>query len=1139
MATVDEELRIRVLGGVELSLSGRPLVGLASAKGTALLVYLAVTGRAHSRSALAGLLWSDLPEQTARANLRLVLTKLRRILPHHVTATRTTVTLAEDRPVWVDAVEVGRAARAGSNGAGGTDLLPTVRLCRGELLDGFAVPGAELFDEWLAGRRAAARADMLALLERAAQRAREQGATEAGIEAARRMVGLEPLREEAHRALMWFLATAGQRSAALAQYDTCCYLLREELGVEPSALTASLAADIAGAGGFTDLAAPATSTAGDDLPRPLTALVGRERELARLHSMLDDAACRLVTLVGPGGIGKTRLAVEVAASRRSRASDDVVFASFVGTAPARPGDAADLVVAHLARTLGLAPSAPGDLLELIAEQLTGRRRLLVLDNLEHLRGAAAVFSELLRRVPDLQLLVTSRRQLGLGAEWVFEVRGLAFPRPGDERAASGYPAVELFEERARLVRPGSLGVGGSDGVARVCRLVDGVPLAIELAARWVRGADPDAIADRLGRGLELLSTEAPDVEQRHRSLRAVIDWSHQLLTDAESRALHRLSVFRGGFDLDAAEAVAGADLPILGGLVEQSLVVVAEDGRYDMHELLRQYAGERLAAEPEQERAVRRRHAAHFAARLPEVGADDENLHVATDWFVRCGDPAALDSHLMRVWALYRNQGRFREVQAFVRAALRRDDVPSALVARWQRVLGECAQQLGQAAAARHHLERALAASGTRLPSSHAGWANALARAVSDRAVHRLRPDRVARDAHTRELATERAAALFAICEAYWTLEGPLPVLVSSLRALDDAERAGDADLVARAEAGVGMTVGTARFRRSGGRSLRAARAAAERSDDPLTACWVGILGGLYGLGVGDWSAVESGGARALELQRGAPLHRLADQNGLIVAIAQYLRGRYPEAVTGATRGLTAGRQRHDPGVQLWALLILLETNLRTDPDAAALAAWGAEASRLLPKATAVDAARLHVATARRQLHCGETSAAIRELRIADGLADAPSPSVPYALEAHAGMLDVCLTLIDHGAPAELRAMAAAAHRRLRRHARTFPVARPRALLGVGRLAESGGRSRTARRAWVRAAAEAERLGMPYEVAGAHDALGRHLGGEARSALGLTRTQHLNRALADYEAIGCAADARRLRAILAEDAGAR
>jgi predicted ATPase/DNA-binding SARP family transcriptional activator len=1156
---MDQELRVRVLGGAELAVSGRPLVELASAKAAALLFYLAVTGTGHSRSVLAGLLWSDLPEQTARANLRLVLTKLRRVVPDHLEVTRQTVALAGGQPVWVDAVEVGRAALADRDDA---ELLSAVRLCRGDFLESFAVPGAPVFDEWVAGRRAAVRADMIALMDRAVRSARAQRDAATGIEVARRMLELDRLHEEAHRALMCFLTMAGQRTAALAQYETCRYLLSEELGVEPSAATAALRDEIAGVDGFTELdaagiaagerrgQAPVAGFAVPDPPRPLTTLIGRKDELSRLHELLDDPACRLVTLVGPGGIGKSRLAVEIAADRRDRHRDGTVFVSFVGTQPGRPNEAGDLVVADLARALGVAMAVPRDPVDLLADHLAGRELLLVLDNLEHLREAAGVIAELLRRAPGTQVLVTSRRQLGLGVEWLVEVPGLPYP-PGPGADIAGYEAVQLFEERARLLRPGFQATADAEGAGRVCRLVSGVPLAIELAARWVRSAGPAAIADRLADGIELLETTSPDVEPRHRSLRTVIDWSCQLLTDEEHRALRRLSVARRGFDLAAAAAVAGAGLPLLAGLVEQSLIAVGADGRYDMHELLRQYAAERLAADPADESQTRRRHAEHYASLLPapdealpggtpRLDAEAENLRTATDWLIREADPAALDAHLARVWALYRRMGWFREAQTFLAASLERDDITRLQRARWHRMLGEAHQQLGEAAAARHHLERTLQVLGSRVPVSTAGWLKVLAVQMAGRALRGMRPgDSVERRPDRREAILERAMANFTISEVYWVLEEQPLILPASLWSLNDAERAGDTDLIVRTQAGLGMILGTIGAHRLARRQLRAATAAVERISDPLTGCWVGIVGGLHWTGVGEWAAVDAGAAKPLALRHRNPMHRWADEVLLIAAAAWYLTARYPEAAAAAADGMASGRDRRDPVVHLWGLLVLIETTLRTDPDEPALAGWSAEATRLVAKSARIDAGRLHAAVARQHLAAGRTVDAWRAIRAADHLVGTRRSVEQYALEAHAGIPEVCLALLERdgaspgGAgdpgPAELRATATAGVRRLRRYARTFPMARPRALICLGWQAWLDGHPCAALRAWAQAVREAERRQMPYELARAHHELGRHLAPGQRSPIGLDRDGHLAQAMAGFGAVGCRADLRRVQ----------
>jgi predicted ATPase/DNA-binding SARP family transcriptional activator len=1151
-ATMGQELRVRVLGATELAVDGRPLVGLASAKATALLVYLAVTGRAQSRSALAGLLWSDLPEATARANLRLALTKLRRALPEQLLVTRQTVALDPARPVWVDAVEVERLVAGKPEG---DELLAAARLCRGELLSGFEVSGAELFDEWVLGRRAASRADQLVLLERAVQDARDREDAAAGVEVARRMLELEPLHEEAHRALMWFLATGGQRGAALAQFETCRYLLREELGEEPSPATAALSDQIAQAGGFTDLPPPGRGAPAEPgAPGPLTSLIGREQDLARLHALLDDPACRLVTLVGPGGIGKTRLALEAAATRRDRHRDGVVTVSFVGTSPGRPEEAADLVVTNLAAALGVSLAVPRDPRELLADSLAGRELLLVLDNLEQLRDAAGVLAELLGRAPGVQVLGTSRRRLGLGVEWLVEVPGLPYPPPGAEAEAAGYPAVQLFEDRARLLRPGFRPAADLAAVGRVCRLVAGVPLAIELAARWVRSASPAAIADRLAAGGELLETTAPDVAPRHRSIRSVIDWSWELLGEGERQALRRLSVLRGGFDLDAAAAVAGAGLPLLAGLVDHSLVEVGEDGRYGMHELLRQDAAQRLAADPAEEAEVRRRHAAYFSGLLPDpdqplpggaaLDADVENLRSATDWLVEHGDPPGLDRHLTRLWQLYRRRGWFREAQAVLGAALRRREVPVAEQAHWHRLLAEAHVQLGEMRQARDHFERTLALLGSPLPASRPGWLDMLASQALQRPLRRLRPGGPAeRSEDRRRRAAEPAVVCWQLQEACWMLEDQGPLIPLALWAVNLSERAGRPDLVMINQAGLGNSLSAAGLRRLARAHIRAAVAAAGRSSDPVAVAWTYIVACLHWLAVGDWAAVDAGLPRALEVATEARLHRIVDQVVLLGGIGRYLTGRFGEAAAMGADARSAARDRRDPMAQLWGLLVLAESRLRTDPGDPALAGVLEEGEALLAGAIpTVDVVRFHVAAARHHLAAGRAEAAWRSIRVAAGLAG-PAPSFhPYTIEAHAGIPEVCLALREGGGlpgvePAELRATAAAGLRRLERYSRAFPMARPRAALCLGCWQELDGRRRPAVRSWVRAVRAAERLAMPWELARGHLELGRHLAPGERSPLGLDRDAHLDRAAAGFEAMGCRADLATARGLAGRQVG--
>jgi hypothetical protein len=708
------------------------------------------------------------------------------------------------------------------------------------------------------------------------------------------------------------------------------------------------------------------------------------------------------------------------------------------------------------------------------------------------------------------------------------------------RTPRRYEAVQLFEDHARLLRP-ALGSAADEDVARICRLVAGVPLAIELAARWVRTVTPAVIADRLAGDLDLLATDAPDVERRHRSLRTVIDWSWQLVNDEECRALRRLSVLRGGFDLDAAAAVAGATLPLLAGLVDQSLVAVGEDGRYDMHELLRQYAAERLAADPADEQATRERHAQHYAALLPvpaetaagserDLDAEVENLRAATDWLIGHADATRVDAHLIRLWPLYRRRGWFRETQAVLTAALGLNSVPILEQARWHRLLGEACMQLGEAGPARQHFERTLALLGSSMPTSTLGWLDVLATQSLQRRLRRLRPGGVVEHHKDRRAsAAERAATCYQMAEACWVLEDWSALLPLSLFGLNQAERAGRLDLTARNQILAGMVAGTAGLRRVARRYVQAAVDAADRAGDPITICWTQVMGGLHWGGVGDWTMLDARAPTALAAGAGARLHRLADQVVLISAMCRDLTGRFDEAAAMATEARAAGRDRHDPVVQIWGLLVLIESRLRMNPGDPTIASWLKEAERLMENVARIDVVRVHVAAARFHLAGGRPGDAWGATRAASALAG-PEPSfAPYTLEGHAGIPEVCLALLEQdeppGAdPAELRAAAVAGLRRLRRYARSFPMARPRALACLGWSHWLQGRQGAARRAWGRAIREAERLAMPWELAHAHHQLGRHLVADELSPLGLDRTGHLERARSTFEALGCRTD---------------
>jgi len=379
-----------------------------------------------------------------------------------------------------------------------------------------------------------------------------------------------------------------------------------------------------------------------NLPLPRTSFVGRAPELAAVDRLLDDPNCRLLTLVGPGGAGKTRLALEAAARRVDRYPHGVHFV------PLAPVASPDLLAPVLAESIQFAVdaahsgfSAQEQLLDYLAERST----LLVLDNFEHLVEGSGLLNEIVERAPNVELLTTSRERLNLQSEWVLDVEGLGLAENGNGSAS----AVRLFVERATQVVPDfALDDAEYAQALQICRLVDGMPLGIELAASWVSVLSCAEIADEIEGNIDFLATSMRDVPERHRSLRAAIDHSWRLLTDDQRGAFSRLSVFRGSFDRGAAAAVTGADMRLLSELVAKSLLRRPDFGRFEQHELLRQYAAEQLRASPAEEADARERHARHYATMLlerqttlmgPELAvARDElrgeldNLRAAVEW---------------------------------------------------------------------------------------------------------------------------------------------------------------------------------------------------------------------------------------------------------------------------------------------------------------------------------------------------------------------------------------------------------------------------------------------------------------------------------------------------------------------------
>ncbi len=415
------------------------------------------------------------------------------------------------------------------------------------------------------------------------------------------------------------------------------------------------------------------------LPFQLTTFVNRTTELAEIDNLLNDPACRLLTLVGPGGIGKTRLAVRVAADCAEQFDDGVYFV------PLQSLDSPDFIVSAIADALQF-PFSPGvDPKQQLIQYLREKALLLVLDNFEHLLEGANLLTEILKAALEVKLLVTSREVLNLQEEWLYSVRGLHYPETVDAEQSGVYSAVQLFFERARQVR-GDLSLADEHAaVVRVCQLVEGMPLALELASTWTRTLKTDEIASEIQRNLDFLSTSLRDVPQRHQSMLAVFEQTWRRLSDGEQRVFSAISIFRGGFLREAAEAVAGVSTRILSVLVDKSLLTREPDGRYHIHELLRQYAQARLEAAPDESFRIHDLHSAYYARFLherhndlnagrqrdavQEIEADIDNIRAAWSWAVEHSRVEAIDQAADPLNMLCGFQSRFLEgIDAFEKA---------------------------------------------------------------------------------------------------------------------------------------------------------------------------------------------------------------------------------------------------------------------------------------------------------------------------------------------------------------------------------------------------------------------------------------------------------------------------------------
>lgn len=743
------QLKLALLGAPLITVGEMP-VKTESRRALAVLIYLAVAPGPQSRDTLATLFWPDQDQSRARSSLRHVLWLLKKAgVADWLTLERETVGLRTG--YWLDVAQFRAQIAAG-------ELAAAVALYRDEFLAGFTLRDSPDFDEWQFRQAEELRQLLAGALAQLVDHCHERAEYDAALNYGRRWLALDPLQEAVHRRLMELYAWSGQYGAALRQYEECVRILAEELGAPPEDETQALfevirtrrllppstAAPIAGQssklGVFTpDTPTPSRAPVAHHLPKAPTPFIGRTQELAELARLLADPYVRLITILGPGGIGKTRLAVAVA----EQPFTQTCFPNGVYWAPLASISTEEQLVPAIAEAVAISLETeehpPRSAEQQLFDYLRQKRLLLILDNCEHLLPGIEWVAKLLQAAPNVQILATSRERLRLHEEQLYPLQGLDYP--AGEMAGTGmagsdftmHPAFDLFVQSARRVRPNySLSAGDWRHLARICQLVEGMPLGLELAAAWVGLLPVAKIATEIQTSLDLLETDMRNIPPRQRSIRAVFDASWLRLGEAEQTILMALSVFRGGYSREAAAAVAGASVRQLVKLSDQSLIQYDPvRDRCQIHELLRQYAAERLAQHARYETIVRERHSAHYCAWLQEravelkgahqqavlatLEVEGENAQIAWQWAVGQRQLAQIDQGMDSLGHFFEWQGRAQNGYAIFAGAAEQLMRPAPQVAEAQRLLAKAlgwqavfAHFLGQVTTAQQLLQQSL-----------------------------------------------------------------------------------------------------------------------------------------------------------------------------------------------------------------------------------------------------------------------------------------------------------------------------------------------------------------------------------------------------------------------------------------------
>lgn len=719
-----DRLELHLLGGLQIHYNDNLVTDLVSRKAEALLAYVACNNRPYPREILADLFWSNRPQSQAAGNLRVALNSLRQKLEPFITIERYTVAVNHQHELWVDTLAFEALLRDFTQWTESQGDLPAtiilqiekaLSLYRGEFLMGVFIRQAPIFEEWVRVERE--RLHILALKAIKALalhyvKTRQHGL---GINAVERWLHFDLLNEEAHQLLMLLLASEGHRSAALEHYERIVILFHEELGSKPSAELEKLYyqvldqtieqapnADRSLAALNTWPGAGAVLLLPHNLEAALSPLVGRERELAQILARLQTPACRLLTLIGIGGAGKTRLALEAALQLTKLSTSQTLFADGIFWVRLEHVETDARLLSALAQAVHYTFQGTTSPAKQLLAFLRQRRLLLVLDNVEHLVGQSEFLLQILHTAPEIKLLVTSRERLAFQGEWLIEVDGLPYPATTDQEDWQAYPAPQLFIQCATAVAADFAPQMQRTAIVQICQMMEGLPLGIQLAAAAVRTFSSRQILAAIQQNLDFLSSAMRNVPLRHRSLRAIFEHSWLRLAATEKQAFQSLAIFEGSFTAQATADIAAIPATVLHALLDKSLVycmpvevyataATAEEPvepRYRLHSLLHQYAVEKLTATADASGELLQRHAHYYSTWVANQAAELytaqaaqvsdrmtqelENIRKSWQTAVAFRLHTILERYLPGLVQYYRLRGLFQEGEALLSAALDR-----------------------------------------------------------------------------------------------------------------------------------------------------------------------------------------------------------------------------------------------------------------------------------------------------------------------------------------------------------------------------------------------------------------------------------------------------------------------------------